>query len=81
MQTAAIIEGMTILEKYRNREDGFNTGAEHDVIYAYATDKPVSTEDLERLVKLGWFQGDVDCGEEKFAAKHYDPQESWKCFA
>lgn len=47
MRTTAIIEGMTILEKYRDAPDGFNCGAEHNVIYVYATDKPLDQVDLE----------------------------------
>lgn len=31
MKTRDIIEGLTILEKYRTKPDGYNCGAEHDV--------------------------------------------------
>ena len=81
MRTIAIIEGLTILEKYRDKPDGFNTGAEYDVIYAYRTDNPVEGADLDRLVELDWIQEDAEYGdEEDFAAKYYDPEESWVCF-
>ena len=87
MRTTAIIEGLQILEKYRDKEDGFNCGAEHDVLYAYATDKPVESDDLNRLIELGWFQeeqhSEYQEDEEtngEFAAKHYDPEESWTCY-
>ena len=83
MKTVEIIEGLTILQKYRTSQAGYNVGAEHDVLYAYATDTPVSPEDLARLIELGWFQ-DTDFGDDEetgdFAAKHYDPDESWECF-
>ncbi len=80
MRTTAIIEGLTILEKYHDKADGFNTGAEHDVLYAYATDRPVEGDDLDWLIELGWFQEGVECGDGDFAAKYYDPEEGWACF-
>jgi hypothetical protein len=85
MKTRDIIEGLAILEKYRESPDGCNCGAEHDVLYAYATDRPVLQPDLDRLVEMGWFQGDADYGDDEetggdFAAKHYLPDEGWECF-
>ncbi len=75
MKTTAIIEGLTILEKYRDRKDGANCDAEHDTIYANATDRPVDGKDLARLVELGWFQR----GYEESTATHYDPTAFWVC--
>lgn len=85
MKTPKIIEGLTILQKYRDNPDGFHTGSEHDCIYAFATSTPLSPEDLSRMVKLGWFQdsesyGDDDEAGGNFSEKHYDPQESWCCY-
>jgi len=82
MRTSAIIEGLTILEKYRDKPDGFNCGAEHDILYVYSTDRPVKPDDLNRLIELGWFQEDaVDWEkEDEFSAKHYDPEEGWACY-
>jgi len=64
MRTSAIIEGLQILEKYRDKPDGYHCSAEHDVLYVYATDRPVSAVDLDRLSELDWFQSD----------------EGWTCF-
>lgn len=80
MTTKTVIEGLTILEKYREKPDGYNTGAEHDQIYAYATDKPVDEADLKRLVELGWFQEDAETGDEEFGVKHYDADVGWTCY-
>jgi hypothetical protein len=80
VRTRDIIEGLTILEKYHDKAGGFNCGAEHDVLYAYPTDKPVKKKDLDRLIKLGWRQHEVDTGEDDFAAKHYDPAEGWSAY-
>lgn len=80
MQTRAIIEGLTILQKYRNSQDGYDCGAEHDVLYAYATDRPVEQPDLDRLVELNWFQEDVGEDDEQFTAALYNPDEGWACF-
>lgn len=80
MRTKDIIEGLQILQKYRDDQDGFDCGAEHDVFYVYATDRPVESSDIDRLIELGWFQ-EVSYGDDdEFAAKHYDPEESWAAF-
>jgi hypothetical protein len=78
MTTQSIIEGLTILEKYRTKPNGYNTGAEHDQIYAYSTDLPASEEDVNRLVKLGWFQ--EDSGREGSTFANYNPKEGWSCY-
>lgn len=79
MRTKDIIEGLQILQEYRDDQDGYDYGAEHDVLYAYATDRPVEAADIDRLIELGWFQ--ESCGDDdEFAAKHYDPEESWAAF-
>lgn len=81
MTTTNIIEGLQILQKYRKEKDGYNISAEHDTIYADATDKPVIKQDLKRLIKLGWFQEDVAQDEDgNFTPENYDPGASWACY-
>lgn len=79
MKTTAIIEGLQILEKYRDKPDGFNCGAEHDEIHAYPTDKPLSTEDLGKMIELGWLQTRPDYST-AFSASDYRVNEGWYCF-
>ena len=69
MKTREFIEGLEILEWYRNKS-GYDLGADHDVIYAFATDKALSDQDLKRMYDLGWQQ---ECEE-------YDPQEGWRFY-
>jgi hypothetical protein len=78
MKTIDIIEGLTILEKYRNKHGGHNVGVEHDQIFCYATDHIVRPEDLERLVSLGWIQEDYR--DDKFTVNDYNPEEGWTCY-
>ncbi len=79
-------KGLRILEAYYTNPNGYHIGAEHDQFYAYATQKPVSPEDIVRLQRLGWFQPEVDShldGEEATEAEliaAYDPEEGWSCF-
>ena len=82
MRTKDVLEGLQILQKYRNDQDGFDLGAEHDVLYAYSTDKPVEGKDLDRMIELGWTQPETEYHktDEDFAVKHYNPEESWSCF-
>lgn len=71
--------GLEILSRYHDKE--FHGGAEHDQFYVYATDRPVTPEDVAKLVELGWFQEEADTGtDEDFAAKHYDPEEAWSAY-
>lgn len=79
MKTKSIIEGLTILNRYYKDPDGYNNGAEHDIIYAFETDRPVSPEDVVRLVELGWSQHEVEPSDEGegFRAVDYDPGEGW----
>jgi len=59
--------GVSLLRPYYKDPDGYHLGADHDVIYAYATDNPLGGDDVERMRELGWFQEHDD----------YDPEESW----
>ena len=84
MKTTSIIERLTILEKYRDKEGGFSSGADLGMIYAYPTDQPLLRGDLDRMIELGWVQSDTDYHNDEstnceYAAKHYDIEESWWC--
>ena len=85
MKTTSIIEGLTILEKYRDKEGGRNCGINFDMIYAHPTDQPLLRGDLERMLELGWVQCDAVCCKGgspnlKYAAKHYEIKQYWKCY-
>lgn len=81
MKTVDIIEGLQILETYRSSKNGFSTGAEHDQIYACATDNPVDEDDVKKLAKLGWFQESAACsGDDGWVASDYDPDEGWTAY-
>lgn len=79
MTNANVIEGLTILQKYYEEKPGYNIGADHDVIYACNTTRPVEESDVQRLVELGWFQRHAEYDEE-FTASNYDPECSWWAF-
>jgi len=76
MNTADFIRGLDILMDYYDKRDSYHLGAEHDVIYAYATDRPLSPGDLQRVIDFGFHQEGV----ETFEAKHYDPSEGWAAY-
>ncbi|MDR3502883.1 MAG: hypothetical protein P4L79_09895 [Legionella sp.] len=69
MQLNSFIEGLEIIRKYYSCKDGHHLGADHDVIYFYATDEEMSEVDYLRLWELGFFQEGYD--------ENYDPAESW----
>ena len=55
MKTKNVIDGLLELNHYRADKNGYHIGAEHDMIYAYATDSPLRTESLLKMIALGWF--------------------------
>ena len=74
-----VMEGMAILRPYYDDQDADHLGAEHDEIFMWATDRPVSPEDVLRLRELGWRQPDVEDDDEGEPGE-YDPEESWAVF-
>lgn len=56
MDVKNFLEGMHTLRPYYTHPDGYNMGAEHDIIYMYATNKPLTESDVQKMFALGWFQ-------------------------
>ncbi len=81
MKLSDFISGLQTLAPYYEDGDSYPLGAEHDIFYAYATKKPLTSEDVQKMVDLGWFQPDADTGDaDDFEAKHYDKEESWAAY-
>ena len=81
MRNIELIEGLQILQQYRDKPNGFDIGADHDVIYAYRTDRPLSAEHILRLIELGWHQEhDERNYNDDFALKDYRQEESWRAY-
>lgn len=73
MSLESVSKGIEIISRYYKNPKGYNIGAEHHRIYLYATDLPVSNQDISTLIELGWFQEEgisEDGGD-------YDRDESW----
>lgn len=81
MTTNNIIQGLQILRPFYKKPDGYNCGANHDVIYGYATDSPLPEECILKMIELGWHQeyDGRDYGEE-FSLKDYREDESWHAY-
>ena len=73
MKTRDLMAGMSIIIKYYDTPDGYHTACEHDQIYMFATDKPISPEHVQELHAYGWFQEGIEEPE-------YSPYESWSAF-
>ncbi len=78
--TKDVIAGMQILMSYYDKPDGYHTGAKHDTLYMYATDRPVSEEDRTKLEALGWHQEGAEDAEDKGGLPSYDEDEGWYTF-
>lgn len=79
MSIDKFIKGLTILRLYFD-EDGHEMGSEHDIFYVYKTARPLARQHLDQMEELGWFQEDVDTGDDdddEWMAKHYDASEGW----
>jgi hypothetical protein len=73
--------GVEIISKYYDDADGYHIGAEHDVFYMYQTDNPITKEDLDALIAHGWFQEEVELGDDdEYKATDYDQEEGWACY-
>ena len=71
MKLSELVQGIQILSTYYDDPDGYHVGADHDVLYLYATDRPLSAEDVTRMLSLGWFQE---------SGTTYDAEEAWQSF-
>jgi len=78
-RTKNIIDGLEVLLKYYDNQEGCHNGAEHDAFYADPTDEPLWPEDVRKMiVDFGWTQEyeGRDYGE-AFSIDDYQPDESW----
>jgi hypothetical protein len=74
MRLNKFIEGLKTLQPYYTDVDGYHISAEHGRFYAYATDSPLTADDVQKMQELGWFQPDQGDGTE------YDPWNGWSAF-
>jgi hypothetical protein len=75
------LEGLSILRPYYENPDGYHLGAEHDVIYIYATDFPLEAEHVKQLCDLGFCQEDAEVPDDKdFGPEYYNPEEGWAAY-
>ena len=74
-----LVDGLNTLKPYYDDKE-YVLGAEHDIFYAYATARPLSPDDVQKMIALGWFQEGQRGDDSEFEAKHYDPNEDWAAF-
>ena len=83
MTIGKFVNGLNILLPYFDKPDeNYAVGAEHDQFYVYATDRPLTPEDVVKMKSLGWFQPDVRVPND--ASSHseapYDPKDGWTTY-
>lgn len=77
MKLQNFIDGLKTLQPYYEGGDGYHIGAEHDQFYCYMTDCPLTPEDVQKMLTLGWFQPDNGISED---GGEYDPENGWSAF-
>ena len=70
MKLSNFIDGIEILRKYYDGNDGYHIGAEHDQFFMYATSTKIPETDIARLKELGWNQ----------ETEEYDENEAWYAY-
>ena len=78
MNLKDFLAGINILSPYYDKPDGYCIGAEHDQFYMYATDRPLTPEDAQKMVDLNWFQEDSDRDDDGNLI--YDDENGWSAF-
>ena len=81
MSTKQLIEGLQTLQPFYDKPDGYNVGANHDMVYAYATNKPLTDEAIEKMISLTWHQeyDGRDYGKD-FSKEDYRDDETWHLY-
>lgn len=77
MKLSELITSLEIVKSYYDDPDGYHVGAEHDQIYLYVTDRPLSASHVQLMLDMGWFQ---EGGATEDDPSAYDPEESWMSF-
>ena len=74
-------KGIQLLDQYRDNPGGYKINAEHDVIHAYETPRPLSPDDVQKMINYGWFQEDVEYSNKEFTVDSYNPNAAWVAYA
>lgn len=76
MNLKDLLTGIQVLQPYYEKPDGYHLSAEHDQIWLHSTDRPLSPEDVQKMIDASWWQERSDYSE-GFKVTDYDPGESW----
>ena len=81
MKTSEVITGLQTLKPHYKDEDGYHVGADHDTIYAYQTDTPLSPDEVATMLENHWFQLDHEgMNERDMEPGDYRPDENWTAY-
>lgn len=77
MTLTKLVNGLNILKEYYHRGDAY-LSAMGDEVYCPKTDLPISKEDFDYLISIGWQQVDEeDLGNDPFV---YDERAGWSFY-
>lgn len=71
-----VVVGINILLTYYDKPDGYHCSAAHEEIYMYPTNRPLSSEDVQLMLKNSWFQSEGISQDEG----EYNPEDGWTTF-
>lgn len=77
MKTSNIIEGMVTLLPYYDHQNGYHTECIYKNLRMFPTDRPLSEEDLNKMISLDWYQDIPGYNGYNFKPEHYRQDEAW----
>lgn len=77
MSAKNIIDGLQILSNYYDDQEEYYAMSANDCIVADATDWPMTSFDVVKMINLGWFQQYKGSQYGKFKGNEYRHNQQW----
>jgi hypothetical protein len=78
MRTIDIVAGINILLPYYDKPDGCFLWCGYDELRMDATNRPLTPEDIDKMIKLEWIQDHEECDYENgFSHEEYRLDGQW----
>jgi len=72
--------GLEMLSRYYIDQEVSHISCNEEELCAYATDKPMALEDVQKMIDLGWFQYRANKPPIGFCVEDYSPRGLWTAY-